>query len=108
MLVGAELMGGLLLRYGVEEGEHGAYSPVGVVINEYPSLVKMLVVYLLIAPSLRNRRPAIAVLERPSAIKARTDRSRSVSFAMGSARARRRAVWRSRLGPGPCRRLLLG
>ncbi len=35
------------------------------------SLVKMEVVYLLIAPSLRNRRPAMAVLERPSAIRAR-------------------------------------
>jgi hypothetical protein len=37
-----------------------------------PSLAKMTVVYLLIAPSLRNSRPAIAALESPSAIRART------------------------------------
>jgi hypothetical protein len=44
----------------------------------------MLVVYLLIAPSLRNSRAAIAVLDRPSAISSSTDRSRSVSAAIGS------------------------
>ena len=63
-----------------------------------PSLMKMEVVYLLIAPSLRNRRSEIAVLERPSAIRASTDLSRSVSVAMGSARAGRPSSFATTVG----------
>jgi hypothetical protein len=49
----------------------------------------MLVLCLLTAFSVTNRRWAIALLERPSAISASTSRSRGDSRATGSSRARR-------------------
>src|SRR5690606_6170576 len=47
------------------------------------SLVKMLLMCLLTALSVMNRREAMAVLERPSAISPSTSRSRGVSDAIG-------------------------